>query len=243
MKRPTVPRWSAPWRSSNDLRSRQIVHEGSLAPRQRDAYPIAGAPLCFRPRYVAVKRTLLILVALLTAAYAIVSIFLRPAPAGGDFTLRSTHGPVSLRDFHGEVVLIYFGYVSCPDVCPTSLSVAAKAMSALSPAERDRARLLFVSVDPERDTLEATERYANFFHPRFSGLVGSPEEIAAAAKKYGARYAKAPIPSAVGYAVDHTADIYVVAPSGRLHGSVPHGAGPEDVVRAIRAAQKEIHWP
>jgi protein SCO1/2 len=185
------------------------------------------------------KRALITVLLLLLGAYAIVVLFFRPAPAGGDFTLRSTRGAVSLRDLRGSVVLLYFGYVSCPDVCPTSLSLAAKAVSLLDPVEQDRVRLLFVSVDPERDTAENTDRYAVFFDPRFTGLVGTPTEVAAVAKQYGVRYAKAPIPSAIGYAVDHSADIYVIAPTGRLHGVVPHGAAREDLVRAIRAAARE----
>jgi protein SCO1/2 len=189
------------------------------------------------------KRAALTVIVLLAAAYALVSLLFRPLPAGGDFTLRSTSGPVSLREHRGEVVLLYFGYVSCPDVCPTSLSVAAKAMSLLDPAERERVRLFFITVDPERDTAENTERYALYFHPRFSGLVGSPAELAAVARQYGARYAKAPIPSAIDYAVDHSAYTYVVAASGRLHATVPHGAAPEELVRAIRAAREERTTP
>ncbi len=184
------------------------------------------------------KRAILTLVALLGLAYAILYFVYRPrAPDGGDFTLQSADGPVSLRDFRGQVVLVYFGYLSCPDVCPTSLSVAARAMSSLSPTELSATRLLFVSVDPERDTAENMKGYAAFFHPRFLGLVGTPDRIAAAAKAYGAWYEKAKVPSAVGYTVDHTASIYVVDPNGKLVSKVPHGAPAEDVVTAIRAAR------
>lgn len=189
------------------------------------------------------KRALVTLIVLLLGAYALVALLFRPLPSGGDFTLRSTRGPVSLHDLRGSVVLLYFGYVSCPDVCPTSLSAAAKAVSLLDPAEQERVRLFFVSVDPERDTAENTENYAVFFDRRFSGLVGAPAEVAAVAAQYGVRYAKAPIPSAIGYAVDHSADLYVIAPSGRLHGVVPHGAAREDLVRAIRAAAREKVTP
>jgi protein SCO1 len=185
------------------------------------------------------KRALITLAALLVVAYTILRLSWHPPAPGGDFTLQSADGPVSLRDFRGQVVLLYFGYLSCPDICPTSLSVAGKGMKLLQPGEVERTRLLFVSVDPERDKAENVKRYASFFHPRFLGLVGKPEVIADVAKQYGAWYQQTKVDSAMGYTVDHTASIFVIAPNGVLVSTVPHGGTPEDVARAVRAAMSK----
>jgi protein SCO1/2 len=183
------------------------------------------------------KKTLALLAALLLTGYLVASRAWVPARDVADFTLQGPAGPVALHDLRGQVLLLYFGYLTCPDICPTSLSDAAKAMAKLSPAEAERVRLLFVSVDPERDTAEATDRYARFFHPRFAGATGKPAELDAAIRLFGGHYAKVPVDSSLGYAVDHTADIYVLAPGGRLAATVPHGAPPEDIARAIRSAR------
>mgnify|MGYP000967679565 FL=1 len=111
-------------------------------------------------------------------------------PEGGDFTLQSADGPVSLGDFRGKVVLLYFGYTYCPDVCPTSLAATAEALKALNPDELARVAVILVSVDPKRDTPARLKEYAEFFHPAMVGVTGTPEEIAAVAKRYGVFYAE-----------------------------------------------------
>ena len=109
-------------------------------------------------------------------------------PTGGDFTLDSAAGPVRLSDLRGQVVLIYFGYTACPDICPTNLVSIANALRSLHPAELDRTRVLFVSVDPERDDPEHLARYVAYFHPNVLGLTGTPEQLARVARLYGAAY-------------------------------------------------------
>lgn len=156
------------------------------------------------------------------------------APAGGDFTLQSAAGPVSLKDYRGKVVLLYFGYTYCPDICPTSLAATAQALSSLAPAELARVQTIFVSVDPERDTPERLRDYAAFFHPSMIGVTGSPAEIAELARRYGASYARQQLAGASNYVVDHSALTYVVAPDGHLAGSLPHAAPPDKVVAEIR---------
>lgn len=157
-----------------------------------------------------------------------------PAPRGGDFTLTAADGPVSLADLRGRLVLIYFGYASCPDVCPTSLALTTAALNTLAPAERERVRVLFISVDPGRDTPEKLRQYAGHFHPNITGVTGSPEALAAVAARYGAAYRMTPVESAAGYVVDHTSVTSVVAPDGRLVEQLPHGTAPPDIVAAIR---------
>ncbi|PWB58808.1 MAG: SCO family protein [Nitrosomonadales bacterium] len=155
-------------------------------------------------------------------------------PLGGDFTLQTADGPVSLHDLHGKVVLLYFGYAKCPDVCPTSLSMNAQALTALTPEERSKTRLLFISVDPERDTPASLKAYAAYFHPEMIAATGSLEQVAAVARAYGVGYAKRPPQADGSYAVDHSAQTYVIAPDGRLADMVAFGSTPDKVVDAVR---------
>ena len=157
------------------------------------------------------------------------------APAGGDFTLQSPSGPVSLADFRGKVVLLYFGYTFCPDVCPTSLSILGKALSDLAPAELEKVDAFFVSVDPERDTMEVLKIYPPFFHPKIVGISGTPEQVAQVARQYGARYMKQK-PDANGlYSVDHSSFTYVIGPDGKLAATLPHATPAEQIVAMIRS--------
>lgn len=160
------------------------------------------------------------------------------APRGGDFTLHSPSGPLALHDLKGKVVLLYFGYTSCPDICPTSLGFTSQALASFGKTEQEKVQMLFVTVDPERDTLDKLKIYTAYFHPSILGLSGTPEEIAKVAKSYGAVYAKQETGSAGGYVVDHSAYTYVIAPDGTLFKILDHGTPPAQVVEAIRAAMK-----
>jgi protein SCO1/2 len=158
------------------------------------------------------------------------------APPGGDFTLQSADGPVALAALRGKVVLIYFGYASCPDVCPTSLALTAQGLGLLTPQERERVRVLFISVDPARDTPQKLRDYAAHFHPAVTGVTGAPEALAEIAARYGAAYRIQPVESAAGYVVDHSSFTSIVAPDGRLAGRLAHGAQPAEVAAAVRRA-------
>jgi len=155
-------------------------------------------------------------------------------PQGGDFRLQTDAGALDLAELRGKVVLIYFGYTSCPDICPTNLAIIASALRRLSAAERARVRVLFVSVDPERDTPTRLAEYAGYFHPNILGLTGTPDAVARAASLYGARYGREPSESAMGYLVYHTAYTYVVDPTGRLVERLDHATPPEEVLQVIR---------
>ena len=164
----------------------------------------------------------------------------RPLPRaalaeGGDFTLQAADGPVSLNDFRGKVVLVYFGYTYCPDICPTSLAATAEALKQLKPEEMARVAMIFVSVDPKRDTPARLKEYAGFFHPAIVGATGTPEEIAGIAKLYGVFYAEQKVENAGGgYLVDHSADTFVISPDGKLVGKIAHATPPDQVVDIIR---------
>ncbi len=154
---------------------------------------------------------------------------------GGDFELEATWGKSGLPDYRGKLVLIYFGFTSCPDVCPTSLGTMKAAMAELDAAEQAQVRGLFITVDPERDTPQRIEQYAQYFHPNFHGLSGTPADIAHVAKQYGVIYRKVETPeSSMPYTMDHSSVIYVVDQQGALKAKVQHGATPTELAAKIR---------
>ena len=155
--------------------------------------------------------------------------------AGGDFTLQSASGPVSLKDYRGKLVLVYFGYTYCPDICPTSLAATAEGLKQLTPAEMARVGMIFVSVDPKRDTPARLKEYVEFFHPAIVGVTGTPEVIAEIAKRYGVFYAEQKVDTAGGgYVVDHSADTFIVTPDGQVLSKIAHGTPPDRIAAAIR---------
>jgi protein SCO1/2 len=154
---------------------------------------------------------------------------------GGDFTLHSSQGNFSLSQLRGKVVLLYFGYTKCPDVCPTSLAIIAQALNELSGDEGKSVQAVFVSVDPKRDNLQILDRYVSYFHPGMIGVTGSESEIAEVAKLYGVQYEEVAIgESGFGYAVDHSAETYLISPQGDLRFIFPHQTPPFVILEAIR---------
>jgi len=154
---------------------------------------------------------------------------------GGDFTLDSSRGPVSLEGFRGKVVAIYFGYTSCPDICPTSLSALGRAFKQMDESEISQVQGLFISVDPERDSLDKLAEYAKYFHPDMLGITGDLELLQDIAKRYGAFFHKAEIEgSAMGYAVDHSSIIFLVDKQGVLQRMIQHSNSPDVILEKIR---------
>lgn len=191
------------------------------------------------------ERLLLAVVVLLVALVTGLGLFWEPElperplpasilPAGGEFTLMSASGPVALADYRGKAVLVYFGYTYCPDICPTSLAATAAGLNQLSPEELAQVAVIFISVDPKRDTPARLKEYVEFFHPAIVGVTGTAEEVADVSRRYGVFYAEQKVETAGGYVVDHSSETYVIAPDGRLLGKLPHGAPPEQVVAEIR---------
>lgn len=140
------------------------------------------------------------------------------ALVGGPFSLTGDTGkPVTDKDFRGRYMLVFFGFTSCPDICPAGLQLIAAALDNLK-GKADRIAPIFISVDPERDTPEKLDSYVKNFSPRFIGLTGTPEQIAAVAKAYKVYYKK--VPAADGnpgdYGMDHTGIIYVMDPDGNF---------------------------
>ncbi|MES9992613.1 MAG: SCO family protein [Candidatus Thiodiazotropha sp.] len=154
---------------------------------------------------------------------------------GGDFILYSSRGEFSLKQYRGKVVLLYFGYTKCPDVCPTSLAVMAQALQELTDAELKQVQGVFISVDPERDSYQVLDEYVSYFHPRLMGVTGTESEVAEVAKNYGVNYTKVNLEdSAFGYAVDHSSITYLITPGGELRFLFPHQTASFVILEAIR---------
>ena len=136
---------------------------------------------------------------------------------GGAFTLTDNTGKrVTDQDFHGKYTLVFFGFTSCPDICPAGLQLMAGALEKLG-TKAPRITPIFISVDPQRDTPEKLAAYVKNFDPRLVGLTGTPEEIAAVAKAYKVYYAKVPSKERPDdYTMDHTSIIYVIDPKGEF---------------------------
>ncbi len=155
-------------------------------------------------------------------------------PGGGDFTLHDGDNKVSLSDYKGKAVLLFFGYTSCPDVCPTSLALISAALNKLNKDELEKVQVLFISVDPERDTAEKLRDYTHYFHTKILGLTGSKAEIDKVVKQYGAAYKKVESNSAMGYLVDHSASVFVINKDGKFVDMLPHGLPAETILGVIR---------
>jgi len=139
----------------------------------------------------------------------------------------------SLAEFKGRVVVVFFGFTQCPDVCPTTMVELAAVKKQLG-ADGDRVQGLFVTVDPERDTPELLKAYVDNFDAGFVALRGSPEETLAAAKHFKVFFAKVPGKTDGSYTIDHTAGSYVFDPQGRVRLFTRHGTGPDALVHDLR---------
>jgi protein SCO1/2 len=153
---------------------------------------------------------------------------------GRDFRLTDHSGkPRTLADFRGKVVVLFFGYTQCPDVCPTTLAELAAAMQKLGP-DAGRVQVLFVTVDPERDTADLLARYVPAFNSSFLGLYGDAAATAATAKEFRILYQKQPGPTPGTYSVDHSAGTFIFDAEGRLRVFESYGRGPEVFAHDIR---------
>ena len=156
------------------------------------------------------------------------------ADFGKDFALTDHTGkPRTLADFRGKAVVIFFGYTQCPDVCPTTMTGMAEAMKLLG-ADAAKVQVLFVSVDPERDTQELLAQYVPVFNPSFLGLYADAQTIAKTAQDFRVFYKKQPGSTPTTYTVDHTAGSYVYDPQGRLRLYVKHGEKPELIAKDLK---------
>lgn len=154
---------------------------------------------------------------------------------GGDFTLQSINGEVSLSDYRGKAVVMYFGFMSCPDVCPNSLSVIKAAFNKLSAkhAEHsDALQGLMISVDPKRDSLQSLDMFTKHFHPNIAGITGDSEQLKTIAKQYGASFAKVKDPQ-YDYLFEHVSRYYVIDQQGNLVDAMRHSTTPNELAARL----------
>ena len=160
---------------------------------------------------------------------------------GRDFALTDHNGKArTLADFRGKAVVIFFGYILCPDVCPTTLATLAEALRRLGP-DAAKVQVLFVTIDPERDTAELLSHYVTAFDPSFLGLWGDAEATARTAKEFKVLYQKQPGRTPDTYTMDHSAGTFVFDPQGRLRLYAGHGQNADvfahDLRELLRAAK------
>ncbi len=156
-----------------------------------------------------------------------------------NFELTDHNGQTrKLQDFAGKVVVMFFGYTQCPDVCPTTLSEMAEVKKALG-QDGDRLQVLFVSVDPERDTPELLKNYMANFDPSFLALYAPAPKLAELAKEYKIYYKKVDGKSPSSYTMDHSAGSYVYDTKGKLRLFTRYGAGPKGLTEDIRILLKQ----
>lgn len=152
-----------------------------------------------------------------------------------EFTALVSGGqPLRLSDLRGKVVLLFFGYTSCPDICPTTLTEAKQVLDELG-GQAESVRFLFITVDPERDTADKLAAYTQAFHPAILGVTGDPQGLTQARADYGVVAEKQELPgSAVGYVINHTARVFLVDQAGNLRLSYGYGTPPEDILADVR---------
>jgi cytochrome oxidase Cu insertion factor (SCO1/SenC/PrrC family) len=152
---------------------------------------------------------------------------------GGPFTLTDQTGkPRSDSEFRGKLMIVYFGYTYCPDVCPTDLMAITQALDALGPAA-EGIQPVFITIDPERDTKVLAD-YVSAFHHSLIGLTGSPEEIRGVANLYKAFYAKVQDERSGDYSIDHTGVIYLMGRNGEYLGFMPPQTNPDRLTEVLR---------
>ncbi len=152
-----------------------------------------------------------------------------------DFRLTDHNGQVrTLADFKGKVVAVFFGYTHCPDVCPTTLSDFAAALTQLGPLA-ERVQVIFVTVDPQRDTPDLLKQFVPAFNPGFLGMYTDAQTLQQLSKEYKVVYQKASIKSADDYLIDHSAGTYIYDPQGRLRLLMPYGSSPDTIAHDLKA--------
>lgn len=156
--------------------------------------------------------------------------------------LPTPQGVVKLHDLkQGKLTLMYFGFLSCPDACPTTLSTVGATFKDLSEAELKKINFLFVDVDPERDTLERLKEYTGYFHPLVTAVRLEPKDLDDFTRFFGIVYMKVPLKnSKMGYTVDHSTGILVLSPEGKILPHIEHGTNKTLMTAILKKMLSEI---
>jgi protein SCO1/2 len=181
---------------------------------------LAGLVLCFT-------------VVLLVTGRGSAPIIAAPAAIGGPFQLTDQNGKaITEKDFKGHPFLVFFGFTNCPEICPTALFDISEVFNALGP-DADKARALFITVDPERDTPQKLKEYLSSFNPHLTAAAGTPEQLAAVAKGYRAYYKKVPTKDGE-YTMDHMATVYLMDKNGEFVAPFSLKRRPEEAAADLR---------
>lgn len=157
---------------------------------------------------------------------------------GGPFTLETKNGPFSLSDIEGKVGVVYFGFLSCTEACPASIGVVQAAYKQLTNDERSGVQFLFVSVDPERDSLEDLYDFGDYYDNDLLALTGSQEKIDKVTSDYGVFFELTDLEgSALGYTVDHSSRFYMIDKEGELFTTMSHSTTPSELAARIKQLQ------
>lgn len=150
-----------------------------------------------------------------------------------DFTLKNVNGDISLSDYRGKLVLVYFGYTFCPDICPATLANVGQALKQIG-SRSDEVQTIMISLDPQRDTPEKLAEYVKHFHPSFLGVTGTKEEVDRVASLYGIFYQVNQGSEATDYLIDHTATLLVIDREGYLKLVFPFGVTSEEIADDLK---------
>lgn len=167
-------------------------------------------------------------------------IVLSSMPIGGDFSIPSTTNTFELKEYRGKVIILYFGYLFCPDICPTTLATLGALTKQMSEVDRKKIQVLFISVDPKRDTLEKIKTYVDFFHPSFIGATDTEENIKEIAKLYAVAYEKHyPKKGGEFYSVDHSTQAFIINKDGKVAELIRHGETANQIQNKINKYIKD----
>ncbi|HAZ80692.1 MAG TPA: SCO family protein [Porticoccaceae bacterium] len=159
---------------------------------------------------------------------------------GGDFSLRNIDGKVTLSDYQGKVVVVYFGFLSCPEVCPTSMSVLKRSLEILTPSQLEKTQAIMVSIDPQRDGFQDLADFTRYYHDNIIGVTGSVDEIQHIAEQYGAFFEITESESVESaYAYRHSSRYYVINQSGKLVQAMRHSTTPNELAARIKTIFKD----
>ena len=149
-------------------------------------------------------------------------------PIGGDFKIDYQGAKFDLKQNRGKITVLFFGFTYCPDICPTTLSTMAQALKRFSEEERKQIQVVFISVDPERDTVKRLEEYVNFFNKDFIGITDTTENVAKIAKQYAVGYEKfyPKNKSKDEYTIDHSTQSFIIDKTGLVVELIKHGSKP-----------------
>jgi len=157
-----------------------------------------------------------------------------------EFILNSPTGPTSLKDYKGKIVLMYFGFLSCPEACPTTFANVAHAFKKLKKKDLDQVVLLFISLDPERDNISDMKDYVEYFHGNIVPLHGDINYVKRVAKFYHAQFRKIDLGEGMGYTIDHTLNLLVLNRSGEVIKNLGQNHNSISILRGIEDAIKEF---